>query len=242
MSGDIERRPLQGDERAELHRALDELAWTFARKLEGLGPDDAPVNIWDKSPNDDQIKAVRLTRIAVYKTLATLLDASIYNDVQTALEHGAESGEISSALGITRQAVTKRFGQARFGDNVAVVISRRDRVREHADDPRGRVGEVGGTAQYGSDRGIWPIGKKVRAEAKYAIVAVDGTVRRVYALAPGPDAWSDPEPNKWQFTAIEDREMNTEEIDAAYEAGELPLRPGDDCPTRAGGAYRPHWF
>ncbi|MFF1482605.1 hypothetical protein ACFVYD_34525 [Streptomyces sp. NPDC058301] len=61
-----------------------------------------------------------------------------------------------------------------------MVISRRDRVREYAGDPRVRVGEVGGDEQYDNDRGRWPVGKQVRAEAMYAIIAVDGTVRRVY--------------------------------------------------------------
>ncbi|MFF3159549.1 hypothetical protein [Streptomyces sp. NPDC057910] len=45
-----------------------------------------------------------------------------------------------------------------------------------------------------------------------------------------------------KFTAAGEREMTPKQIDAAFAAGDLPMRPGDDCPTRAGGAYRPHWF
>ncbi|MFD5552261.1 hypothetical protein ACFWIA_00285 [Streptomyces sp. NPDC127068] len=148
--------------------------------------------------------------------------------------------DVGDALGTSRQAAEQRFGHVRHGKKVAAVISRRGRVREDPADPRGAYGEVGDAGQYASDRGIWPIGKRVRAEAQYAIVAVDGLVRRVYEL--DPDGWSEVESSKWEFTAVGNRELTKDEIDAAYEAGNLPLRPGDDCPTRAGGAYRPHWF
>jgi cell division protein FtsZ len=122
--------------------------------------------------------------------------------------------------------------------HVAIVISRRDRVRTGQQDLA--YGEVGGTGQYDSDRGVWPVGERVREMARYAIIAVDGTVRRVYRI--DLDGWRQDSPGKWEFRAIRDRECTAAEIGAAYAAGDLPLRPGDECPTRAGGAYRPHWF
>ncbi|MET7563682.1 hypothetical protein ABZS95_26310 [Streptomyces sp. NPDC005479] len=216
------------------------MAWAFARRAARLGPDDPPFSVYDEGLSDDQIKAARLARVTIYKHLERLVDASVRLDVGQALEHGANWGEVAEALEVSRQAVAKRFGDLRRGDNVAVVISRRDRVREYPDDTRVRVGEVGGPEQYDSDRGVWPIGKKVRAEAKYAIVAVDGIVRRLYELDPA--GWHEAEPNKWEFTAVGGRELDDLAIATAYTAGELPLQPGDDCPTRAGGAYRPHWF
>ena len=87
-------------------------------------------------------------------------------------------------LGITRQAAEKRWGYAQLGmKRVAGVISRRDRVH---DDGQGRsYGEVGGNSQYDSDRQEWPVGKVVRGLARYWIVAVDGTVQRVYTIDPG---------------------------------------------------------
>lgn len=124
-----------------------------------------------------------------------------------------------------------------LGDRVAVVISRGGRVYE---DDRGPYGEVGGADQYRSDRGLWRIGKQVREEARYAIIAVKGTVVRVYEL--DPYGWRQVMPGKWEFTAVGDRELTETEIAAACAAGNLPLRPRDDCPTRAGGAYRPHRF
>lgn len=240
MSGEMERHPLEGADRGELQSSLDDLAWAFARRAAGLGPDDPPFSVYDDDLSDDQIKAARLARVVIYKHLEMLAGSSMRLDVGQALEHGANWDEVAEALEVSRQAVAKRFGDLRRGENVAVVISRRDRVREYPGDRRVRVGEVGGPEQYDSDRGVWPIGKKVRAEAKYAIVAVDGTVRRIYKVDPA--GWREGEPNKWEFTAVGGRALDDEAIATAYMAGELPLCPGDDCPTRVGGAYRPHWF
>jgi hypothetical protein len=119
------------------------------------------------------------------------------------------------------------------------VISRRDRVRQDLDDARRSYGEAGGAEQYDADRSAWPIGKAVGEQARHAIVAVDGTVRRVNALDPA--GWECVAPKKWAFTAVGNRSATSEEIDAAHAAGELPRPPGDECLTRVGGAYRPHW-
>ena len=225
-------RGLTNAEREALHLELGTLAWKFALLVTGGDADDARVG-------DDDIKNARLARAAVLEMLRRQTESSINDDVLTALRHGADAGEIAPALGITRQAVEKRWGYARQGlERVAVVISRRDRVR--ADEQGRSYGEVGGAGQYDSDRSVWPIGKHVRELARYAIVAVDGTVQRVYRIDPG--GWHEVLPGKWEFNAVNGRECTAAEIDAAYAAGDLPLRPGDDCPTRAGGAYRPYWF
>jgi hypothetical protein len=120
----------------------------------------------------------------------------------------------------------------------AVVISRRDRIHN---DGQGRTyGEVGGTSQYDSDRRVWRVGLDVRQTAEYSPVAVDGTVQRVYRI--DRKSWHEVSPGYWEFRAVGDRKLTDAEIAAAYAAGDLPLRPGDACPTRAGGAYRPYWF
>ncbi|MGW1848778.1 hypothetical protein [Streptomyces sp. NPDC001966] len=240
MQEEMKGRPMDGNDRGRLNLAVDELTWDWGRTLAGLGDGEPPLTPYDAGYGDERTQAVRLARLRVLKHLAGYVDLLTEQDALFALDHGAEVDEIAEALGVTRQAVTKRWGHLRQGENVAVVISRRDRVREYAEDPRVRVGEVGGTEQYSSDRGRWPVGKQVRAEATYAIVAVDGTVRRVYEIAPG--SWEEVEPRLWQFDAVGERKLTTKEIDTAYQAGRLPLKPGDDCPTRAGGAYRPHWF
>ena len=110
--------------------------------------------------------------------------------------------------------------------NVAVVISRRNRVYQFEGDARSDVGEVGGSNQILSDLGAWPVGAAVRASAKYEIV---------------PGSWRQTASGKWEFTAVNNRAVTEQEIEAAYKAGELPLRPGDSCPTKADGAYRPVW-
>lgn len=240
MDKEVKCRHLGVDDRRRLSLAVDELTWTWGRTLVGLGEEEPPLTSYDIDHGDERTQAVRLARLGVLKDLTRYVDLLIQQDTVFALDHGAEFDAIADALGITRQAVIKRWGAIRQGDKVAVVISRRDRVRHDADDPRGAYGEVGGDEQYDSDRGLWPVGKRVRAEAKYAIVAVDNTVRRIYEVA--PDSWEEVQPRLWQFAAVGGRELAEQEIDAAYAAGKLPLRPGDDCLTRAGGAYRPHWF
>ncbi|RLU81976.1 hypothetical protein CTZ27_30900 [Streptomyces griseocarneus] len=231
---------MDGDDRGRLNLAVDELTWAWARTLVGLGDGEPPLTPYDAGHGDERTQAVRLARLRVLKHLGGYVDLLTEQDALFTLDHGTDFDEVADALGITRQAVTKRWGHVRKGEHVAVVISRRDRVREYADDPRVRVGEVGGAEQYDSDRGRFPVGKQVRAEATYAIVAVDGTVRRVYEIA--PDSWEEVEPRLWRFEAVGKRELDDEEIETAYRAGTLPLKPGDDCPTRIGGAYRPHWF
>lgn len=240
MSEEMRRRAPTHDEHFKMLDDIEELAWAWARRLADLGPDDEPLNPRGSDLSDEQLKAARLALLGAQNLITKQFEAWMPETAFTAIEQGADFEEVAGVLGVSRQAVEKRWGYMRRGDRVAVVISRRDRVREYPDDPRTRVGEVGGDEQYESDRGMWPIGKTVRAKAQYAIVAVDGTVRRVYAL--DPHGWSEPEPNKWQFTAVDGRELTEKETAAAYEAGELPLKPGDDCPTRVGGAYRPHWF
>lgn len=242
MSGVIGRRAPTDDERLGILDDVRDLAWRWARELADLGDDDDSFFPYTGGESDDQKKQdAALALLAAQNQLLQALAPCIPETVTAALEYGADFEDLAVVLGVSRQAVEKRWGYLRrSGERVAVVISRRDRVREHPDDPRGRVGEVGGAEQYDNDRGIWPIGEKVRAEAKYAVVAVDGSVRRVYEIA--PDSWEEVQPRLWQFDAVGDRALTAEEIDAAYGSGELPLRPSDDCPTRAGGAYRPHWF
>ncbi|MFZ2177724.1 MAG: hypothetical protein WAW17_27600 [Rhodococcus sp. (in: high G+C Gram-positive bacteria)] len=158
----------------------------------------------------------------------------IDSDVAKAREFGAETEDLCSSLGVTRQAIEKRWPTP--GEQVAVVISRRNRV--YREDGR-LYGEVGGDAQYDADRQWFAVGAKVRSKAKYAIIGVDGVTDRIYEIE--PDGWKqDEDGRKWSFVAKHGRPMTPTEIDAAGDA--LPLRPGDRCETRAGGSYRPLWF
>ena len=208
---------------------LDTISRKYARPAAG---DDA------HAAGDGSADAI-LARAMVMEAVRRQAEDSVHSNVVNALRQGADHGEVAQALGITRQAAEKRWGYARLGmKRVAVVIARRARVRD--DGQGGSYGEVGGPDQYDSDRRQWRIGSKVRELARYEIVGVDGTVERVYPI--DPDSWNEVSPGYWEFRAIGDRECTDAEIAAAYAAGELPLRPGDACPTRVGGAYRPHWF
>uniref|UniRef100_UPI00340EF3DE hypothetical protein n=1 Tax=Streptomyces lavendulocolor TaxID=67316 RepID=UPI00340EF3DE len=240
MTGEMKCRHLDVDDRRRLGLAVDELTWTWGRTLLGLRGVEPPLTPYDIHHGDERTQAVRLARLRVLKDLAEYVNLLTVQDTAMALDHGAEFNEVAQALNITRQAVIKRWGTIRQGDQVVVVISPRNRKHHDGDDPCGTYGEVGGDQQYQSDWGLWPVGKRVRADARYAVVAVNDTVRRIYEIV--PDSWTEVRPRLWQFAAVSDRELSEQEIDAAYTAGELPLRPGDECFTRAGGAYRPHWF
>jgi hypothetical protein len=103
------------------------------------------------------------------------------------------------------------------------VLSRRDRVH---DDGQGHTyGEVGGTSQYDSDRQVFRVGLDVRQVAEYWVVAVDGTVRRVYRIDQA--TWRQVSPRYWEFRAVGNRELTDAEIAAAYAAEDLPFRRGD---------------
>jgi hypothetical protein len=222
-------RGLSAADSEALRVELDTISRKYARPAAG---DDA------HAAGDGSADAI-LARAMVMEAVRRQAEDSVHSNVVNALRQGADHGEVAQALGITRQAAEKRWRYARLGmKRVAVVIARRARVRD--DGQGGSYGEVGGPDQYDSDRRQWRIGSKVRELARYEIVGVDGTVERVYPI--DPDSWNEVGPGYWEFRAIGDRECTDAEIAAAYAAGDLPLRPGDACPTRVGGAYRPHWF
>ncbi|NBH02875.1 hypothetical protein [Amycolatopsis sp. SID8362] len=229
---------------ADIAKDLDALVWRFALPMTRLKP-GTPIT--GAGPDDEDIAKAFLARASIFTLLRENVKTGIDRDIRKAIHHGADLEDVVAALGITRQAVAKRWGSSLRGyaqrdrmSSVAVVISRRARVHHDGNDPRGRYGEVGGAEQYASDRGAWPVGKLVREMARYAIIAVDGTVARIYRI--NHDGWQQTANGKWQFTAIGGRECTPEEINAAHAAEQLPLRLGDSCPTRAGGAYRPLWF
>jgi hypothetical protein len=242
MDAELGRRAPDLDERIEIARDLRELVWKWTRRMADLGPDEGPRRWSDPDGTDDQEVDLRLATLAVQSHLAKELEAWTTESAVVAVGHGAGLADVADALGVTRQAVEKRWGYLRRGHRVVVVISRRDKVHADPDDPRGAYGEVGGGAQYDADRGAWGVGRTVRATATHAIVAVDGTVKRVYRL--DPDGWYESEtvPGKWEFTAVGDAPLDPEAVAAAVAAGELPYGIGADCPTRVGGAYRPEWF
>ena len=222
---------LDADQDFQLGGQLGQLAWEWARTL---AAGELPASIDEEGLTPGLRKTACLARLAVTRHLAGKCDDLATADVLAATENGARIDDVAAAWGVSRQAAAKRWSYLLQGDQVAVVISRRSRVHYDQADPRGRYGEVGGTGQYDSDRGDWPVGSAVRDKARHAIIGVDGEARRAYQL----DGWAR-SGAKWQFTG---KALSPERVRELYDAGELPLRIGDPCPTRAGGAYRPLWF
>lgn len=237
MGDSITRRVPTERERGEILLELRELAWKHARRRLPFDAVEPPGGLKADGLSEGEMRAAYLAQLAVLTELAKGCEGLAPLMAAGAMARGADHQDLGDACGVTWQAARKRWGPLNRGDGrVAVVISRRNRVHHDPDDPRGSYGEVGGAGQYDSDRGGWPIGAEVREKATYAIVAVDGTVERVYRIDPA--GWEQAGA-KWCFTGAL---VAQEEIAAAYEAGSLPLRPGDSCPTRQGRAYRPHWF
>lgn len=161
---------------------------------------------------------------------------------KAAVRAGAGMAELAAAIGVTPQGATDRWGHLQ-GEHVVVVISRRDRSRTATSgDPRTIIGEVGGPDQYDSDRMYWRIGAEVRAHARHAVIAVDGTVRRVYEI--DPEGWyqNPTDPAKWGFHAIGGVPLGAAVVGELHAAEQLPYAIGSECPTRVGGAYRPERF
>ncbi|MFE2414980.1 hypothetical protein ACFXDE_42315 [Kitasatospora sp. NPDC059408] len=204
-------------EQAELIRAVEQLAQDWIRTRNPAATGDSG--------------AGELRHLAVLKQIDEACQAAAARTAVAALKQGADFEDLGEAWGFSWQAASKRWGHLARGEQVAVVISRRNRVH------RDGYGEVGGKEQYDADRGAWPVGEEVRRKARYAVIAVDGAVRRVYKIT---GEWEpDPTSPKWHFAGTLLTDL---EIDAAHDAGDLPLKPGDPCPTQRGRAYRPHWF
>lgn len=234
---------LDAEARGRLSLDLDRLSWQWAERLAGTrAPDPLGAGIDPgEAVGDDATQAVRLARLRVLRHASRHLGLLTDQTVGLLLEHGATVADLADASGVTAPAIRQRHRDyLRAGPRVAVVVSRRDRIRVDPDDPRGAYGEMTDPdARYAADRGWWHVGHAVRAAAAHAVVAVDGTVERVYAL--DPDGWTEhPDiPGKWRFTG---RLMTPDAVARAVADGHLPLGIGDPCPTRRGGAYRPVWY
>lgn len=243
----IEIREPDSAESSQIGGRLGEIGLEWAK---ALSPIELPDDLHSEVVPRAQAKAAFLARLAVMKRLIAECEAVAARDVLSATENGADIEDLAAAWGITRQAATKRWGNVLRGEQVVVVISRRSRVHEDKTDPLGSYGEVGGEDQYEADRGHWYVGWEVRHTAPYAVIAVEGTVRRIYEIKRGEytftwdSIWvtvpySGRVMEKSRFTGTL---MSVEQIEAAYADRRLPFRLGDPCPTKAGGAYRPHWF
>jgi len=190
----------------------------------------------DRGSTNQAPAARHLRRMRTLTLLSLACAQATDHEAASALKAGASFSDVGPACGITKQAARRRFA-AKAGNQVVVVISRRRRIHRAPGGHSERFGEVGGAAQYASDRKPWAVGDDVRTAARHAVVAVDGIVKRVYEIDPAH--WQPCGNHKWAF---EGRPLTPGETALLHNKGTLPFAIGDACPTRAGGAYRPHWF
>lgn len=141
----------------------------------------------------------------------------------------ATMAAIGADVNIPHRSTQQRRAQ-RDHNNIAV-ISRRARSYRQED---GRVyGEVTPDEQRQSDAGAWRANQAIRNDCLPLVIAVDGTVERIYEV----NDWS-PVGKKWE--ADLGAELSNQALDRDYP--DFPYRLGDDCPTRRGGAYRPEVY
>lgn len=136
---------------------------------------------------------------------------------------------VGADVSMPHRSTQQRRAQ-RAHSNIAVISRRARSYRQ----PDGRVyGEVTPEEQRQSDAGSWRANKAIRDDCLPLVIAVDGTVQRIYEV----NGWT---LNGKKWDAELGDALTNDELDRYYP--ELPYRIGDDCPTRRGGAYRPEVY
>jgi hypothetical protein len=205
MSRETQARPLDGADLVELEARVTDLVAEFARR--SLGQDQG-----EETVHEEQDKAVRLARAAVYRHLERYTGSALVDDLTEVLLHrGADFHDLAAVLGPDHgwsDRLRERVGVAvPRGEHTVVVI-------EHGQPAAHMPGTEADAHE--ADRGPWPIEAAVRAEAQYAVVTEGGVMRRVYLL----QDWQETEPDRWTFAG---RELTAREIRDGYDRGTLPL-------------------
>ncbi|MEU5476693.1 hypothetical protein [Streptomyces mirabilis] len=213
MSRETQRRSLDGADLVELEARVTDLVGEFARR--SLGQDQGDQHeasaSGEETVDEEQDKAVRLARAAVYRHLERYTGSALVDDLTEVLLHrGADFHDLAAVLGPDHgwsDRLRERVGVAvPRGEHTVVVI-------EH-----GQPAAAPGTEAdaHETDRGPWPIEAAVRAQAQYAVVTEDGAMRRVYLL----QDWQETDPGRWTLAG---RELTPREIHDGYDRGTLPL-------------------
>ncbi len=226
-------RDLWATERLWLSRSVRTLVVGLAGRLSGLGPE-----AWTRYERGElefgQAREFHLALLRVHSVLAKEIDAAMSESAAAALENTAGLGDLASVTGLDRAAASRRWGSlAEVGNRIALVISQPW--------PDGGIVGPAGAAGYEHDRRWWPVGSASRRSAEHAIVVVDRTVRRVYAI--DPEGWrADDSGTRWEFTAIGAAPLPSTRVDDAYERGRIPVRVGDHYPARLDRGCVPCYF
>lgn len=128
-------------------------------------------------------------------------------------------------------ASTERRRKQRAGRTFPVIARS---GRSYVEDDGRRYGELSGSEQRQADAGYWRVGQAVRSDLEPMTVSVKGTVVRILEVL----GWEQDPGGKW--VADLGRTLTDDDLDREFP--DYPYRLGDDCPTRAGGAYRPETY
>jgi hypothetical protein len=99
-------QPIVGIE--NLASDVADLAWAWARRELGLGPDDPPVNAWVDLP-PEQTRRVRLTLLGVLEQMRAAVDDHAGMTARAAAKAGADYSDLGDAVGMTRQGARRRW-------------------------------------------------------------------------------------------------------------------------------------
>lgn len=99
-------RPEPG--RADEVAAVAELAWTWARRDLGLGPDDPPFSAWETLP-PERARQVQMALLGALERMRAAVVERAELAARTAADAGADYVEIGEAVGITKQGARRRW-------------------------------------------------------------------------------------------------------------------------------------
>jgi hypothetical protein len=86
-----------------------DLAWAWARRELGLGPDDSPFSEFSNDVPVERQREVRLKLLAVLEQIRTALDGKARHVASAAAKAGADYGDLGEAVGMTRQGARRRW-------------------------------------------------------------------------------------------------------------------------------------
>lgn len=86
-----------------------DLAWAWARRELGLGPDDPPLSVFSKNVPIERQREVRLKMLAVLEQIRTALDGKARHVASAAAKAGADYSDLGEAVGMTRQGARRRW-------------------------------------------------------------------------------------------------------------------------------------
>lgn len=92
-----------------LRTHVADLAWEWARRGLGIGPDDPPVSEFDTDVPVELQRVVRLKLLAVLEQIRVTAETQARDTARLAARAGADYGDLGDAVGMTRQGARRRW-------------------------------------------------------------------------------------------------------------------------------------